>query len=399
MTFYVGYDPTGPSLHVGHLLTLVMVQHLVAAGHRALLLIGGGTARIGDPTGKSEMRPEMHGAQIDANAAAIGTQLTQILRASRKQVEVVNNASWLADVRYLDFLREIGRHFSVNRMLTADAYRERMKTGLSFIEFNYQLLQAYDFLTLYRSQECLLQLGGDDQWSNILAGVELCRRLEGAQVMGVTCPLLTTASGSKMGKTASGAIWLDAERTSIFDFFQFWINVDDADVPRFLRLFTRLSLEDIDKAEKTHLGEKLRQLKRVLAFEVTALVHGEAAAKKAHRAAASAFGLGELAANLLPQSKVDREGASGEAPQFAAPAALFGDRGYPLVDLLVDASLVKSKNEARRMIEQGGVRLNDDVLRDVQHRVTVETLRIKTAILWAGKKRARRLTVTDVDKI
>ncbi|MDR2766845.1 MAG: tyrosine--tRNA ligase, partial [Treponema sp.] len=285
VTFYVGCDPTGPSLHIGHMVPFFAFRHLKEAGHQGIALVGGGTARIGDPSGKSEMRKVLDYATLDANADSIRSQLTRFLGPGAL---FENNREWLAGLNYIDFLREIGRHFSVNRMLSFEAYRLRMETGLSFLEFNYQLLQSYDFLELYRRRRCALQIGGDDQWGNIVAGADLIRRVEGAEVFGMTFPLVTTADGKKMGKTEKGAVFLDPAQTSPYDFFQYWRNVQDADVRRFLLMFTFLSPDESEKlcAE----GKNPNDAKERLAWEVTALIHGKDEADRALAGAKAAFG-------------------------------------------------------------------------------------------------------------
>ena len=289
LTFYIGYDPTARSLHIGSLLTIMAMAHMQRAGHRPLVIVGGGTAMIGDPSGRTEMRQMLSPDTIAQNVQALRAQLQRYLSFEGDNgAIIVNNADWLAELKYIDFLRDIGRHFSVNRMLTFEAYKQRLETGLSFLEFNYQLLQAYDFLVLFQRYGCVLQIGGDDQWGNMVAGVELIRRVADGEAFVMTFPLLATASGQKMGKTAAGAIWLDAELTSPYEFYQFWINVDDRDVQRFLKYYTFLPLEEIARLG-TLQGAELRQAKEVLAFEVTKLTHGEDEARKARDAAHALF--------------------------------------------------------------------------------------------------------------
>jgi tyrosyl-tRNA synthetase len=337
LTFYVGCDPTGPSLHIGHMVPFFAYRHLRDAGHRGIALVGGGTARIGDPSGKTEMRKILNYETLDANAASITGQLDRFVGFDGEKARWVNNRDWLANLNYIDFLREIGSHFSVNRMLSFEAYKKRLETGLSFIEFNYQLLQSYDFLELYRRYGCRLQIGGDDQWGNIVAGAELIRRIEGAEVFGMTFPLVTTADGKKMGKTERGALFLDPAMTAPYDFFQYWRNVQDADIRRFLLMFTFLPVEECEalaSAEKNPNGAKER-----LAWEVTALIHGREAADAAMAGARAAFG-----------------GAGGDKtamPQVELPRALF-EKGCPVVDLFTAAGLAPTKSEARRLVQQGG---------------------------------------------
>src|SRR5215217_8497642 len=290
MTLYCGYDPTASSLTVGHLVPIMMLAHLQRAGHRPIALVGGGTTMVGDPTGKTEIRQMLSKEQIANNQISIQSQLSRYLDFSNDRALMVNNADWLLDLRYIDFLREIGRHFSVNQMLQHETYRERLQgSGLSFIEMNYVLLQAYDFLHLYREYGCTLQVGGSDQWFNILAGTELIRRADGGEAFALVAPLITTASGAKMGKTEAGAVWLSPERTSPYDFYQFWVNTEDPDVARFLRWFTFLPEDEIQRLESLE-GADLRHAKEILAFEVTRIVHGESAATEAQQAARALFG-------------------------------------------------------------------------------------------------------------
>ncbi len=288
VTFYVGFDSTAFSLHAGSLVPIMAMVHLRRAGHRAIAVVGSGTTMVGDPSGKTEMRPILEESVIRAQGQAIHIQLSRYLRFDGTNAIAVDNADWLLPLPYIGFLRDIGRHFSVNRMLAAEAYKLRLEKGLSFIEFNYQLLQAYDFLTLYRKYNCTLQMGGDDQWGNILAGVDLIRRVESGTAEALTFPLLTTASGAKMGKTAQGAVWLDKDKFSPFEFFQYWVNCDDRDVGRFLRIFTLLPLDEIARLEALK-DSRINEAKRVLAFEATKITHGELEAEKARTAAAAAF--------------------------------------------------------------------------------------------------------------
>jgi tyrosyl-tRNA synthetase len=353
------------------------MAHLQRAGHRPLVIVGGGTAMIGDPSGRTEMRQMLSQDMIAQNVQALRAQLQRYVTLEGDNgAIVVNNADWLAELKYIDFLRDIGRHFSVNRMLTFEAYKQRLETGLSFLEFNYQLLQAYDFLVLFQRYGCVLQIGGDDQWGNMVAGVELIRRVADGDAFVVTFPLLATASGQKMGKTAAGAIWLDAELTSPYEFYQFWINVDDRDVQRFLKYYTFLPLEEI-----AHLGAlqgaELRQAKAVLAFEVTKLTHGEDEARKARDAAHALFeGTGELAG--VPETAI---------PQVRLAA------GVPVVDLLVETGLAASKSAARRLIQQGGASLNDTRVPNLEAVVTSADVHDGALLLRAGKKHYHRVVV------
>ena len=377
LTFYIGYDPTARSLHIGSLLTIMAMAHMQRAGHRPLVIVGGGTAMIGDPSGRTEMRQMLSQDTIAQNVQALRAQLQRYLTLEGDNgAIVVNNADWLAELKYIDFLRDIGRHFSVNRMLTFEAYKQRLETGLSFLEFNYQLLQAYDFLVLFQRYGCVLQIGGDDQWGNLVAGVDLIRRITDGEAFAMTFPLLTTASGQKMGKTAAGAIWLDAELTSPYEFYQFWINVDDRDVQRFLKYYTFLPLEEITRLSALQ-GAELRQAKEVLAFETTKLTHGEDEARQARDAAHALFeGTGELAG--VPETAI---------PQVRLAA------GVAVVDLLVETGLAASKNAARRLIQQGGASLNGSRLAHLEAVVTSADLHDGALLLRAGKKHYHRVVV------
>jgi len=336
ITFYEGTDPTGGSLHIGHMVPYFAFRHLRGAGHKGVALLGGGTARIGDPSGKSSMRKMLSYEQLDINTENIRKQLDRFVGFDDKTAFTVNNKDWLANLNYIDFLRDIGSHFSVNRMLSFEAYKMRMETGLSFIEFNYQLLQSFDFLELYRRHGCRLQIGGDDQWGNIVAGVELIRRIEGAEVFGLTFPLVTTADGKKMGKTEKGALFLDPAVTSPYDFFQYWRNVQDQDILRFLLMFTFLP---VDECKSLCAPDKNpNDAKERLAWEVTSLIHGKEEADKALSGAKAAFG-GGGDKTAMPHVEIARS-------KFEA--------GYNVVDLFSDAGLVSTKSEGRRLVDQGG---------------------------------------------
>ena len=336
IAFYEGTDPTGGSLHIGHMVPYFAFRHLRDAGHKGIALLGGGTARIGDPSGRDETRKLLDYETLDANVNSMTAQLDRFVGFDGSSAFTANNKDWLANLNYIDFLRDIGRHFSVNRMLSFDAYKTRMETGLSFIEFNYQLLQSYDFLELYRRHGCRLQIGGDDQWGNIVAGVELIRRVEGAEAFGLTFPLVTTSDGKKMGKTLKGALFLDSALTSPYDFFQYWRNVSDDDIFRFLLMFTFLP-EDECRA-LCGPGKNPNDAKERLAWEVTCLIHGKNEADKALAGAKAAFG---------------SSGDKSAMPGFKAARSRFED-GYNIVDLFCDAGLVPSKSEGRRLVQQGG---------------------------------------------
>ena len=377
VAFYVGCDPTGSSLHIGHMVPFFAYRHLRDAGHKGLALIGGGTARIGDPSGKSEIRKMLSYEQLDKNADSIRAQLDRFVGFDGKNAIPVNNKDWLANLNYIDFLRDIGSHFSVNRMLSFEAYKMRLETGLSFIEFNYQLLQSFDFLELYRRHGCRLQIGGDDQWGNIVAGVELVRRVEGAEVFGLTFPLVTTADGKKMGKTEKGALFLDPAKTSSYDFFQYWRNVQDQDIPRFLLMFTFLPAEECNAL--CGAGKNPNEAKERLAWEVTSIIHGKDEADKALSGAKAAFGGGGAGdKSAMPKAEIQRS-------RFEA--------GYNVVDLFTDTGLQTNKSEARRLVEQGGAFVSDrsgELLAEKQHAALIGADRLNEEgelILRAGKKR------------
>jgi len=375
VTVYIGFDPTADSLHVGNLICLMALANLQRAGHRIIAVIGDGTTMIGDPSGKTELRKMLSREQILVNAAKIKTQISQYVTFDEKNGLAVHNSDWLLKLNHVDFLREIGACFSVNRMLSAEAYRSRMETGLSFLEFNYQILQAYDFLQLYRNYGCTVQLGGDDQWGNILAGVDLVRRKESAAAEGVTWPLLTTASGAKMGKTANGAVWLDPDKTSPYEFYQYWINCHDRDAGRFLAFFTFLPMDEVGQLADLE-GADIRQAKEILAFEATTIVHGEEEARKAQLAARSAFGGAEKGVDNIPHSTIALEVLK---------------NGMFASDLFAEAGLAKSKGEARRLIKQGGAYLNDEKISDTEQKIFDDLLVDGAMVLRAGKKRYHRV--------
>ncbi|MGB9684921.1 MAG: tyrosine--tRNA ligase [Rectinema subterraneum] len=378
VTFYIGVDPTGPSLHIGHMVPFFALRHLRDAGHVGIALLGGGTARIGDPSGKTEMRKLISYEEIDENTRRFIKQLDRFVGFDGVHAFTANNKDWLADLNYIEFLREIGRHFSVNRMLSFEAYKQRMEAGLSFIEFNYQLLQSYDFLQLYRRHNCRLQIGGDDQWGNIVAGIELIRRVEGAECYGLTFPLVTTSDGKKMGKTEKGALFLDPNMTSPYDFFQYFRDVSDSDVERFLLMFTFLPSEECRQLGSLKDAE-LNQAKERLAWEVTALIHGKEEADKALAAARAAF-RGDGDAAQLPTIAINR-------------ARL--EAGIGVLDLFVEAGLVPSKNEARRLVQQGGASVNGHKVDNEKQVFTIAALQDGAMMLRAGKKRVARVISKD----
>lgn len=369
VTVYLGIDPTSNSLHVGHLLPLMGLVHLQRGGHRPIALVGAGTAMIGDPSGRTELRQMISKETICSNVEAIGRQLRRFLSPDESGTLMANNADWLWNLNYIDFLREIGSQFSVNRMLTAECFRSRMERGLSFIEFNYMLLQAYDFLMLFRKYGCRLQIGGDDQWSNILAGADLIRRLEREDAYALTFPLLTTSSGKKMGKTESGAVWLDPAKTSPFDFYQYWRNCDDADVGRLLAFYTLLPMDEVTKLGSLK-DQEANRAKQVLAFEVTKLVHGEEEARKAEEASLALFGSG---------------GDEESVPVAEVPSARFR-AGIDLGELMHEIGLASSNSEARRLISQGGVYVNDERVTDRFRQVSLSDSNDGRILIRKGKK-------------
>lgn len=370
VTFYIGFDPTADSLTVGHFLTIMAMMHMQRAGHRPIALLGGGTVMVGDPTGKTDMRKMMTVEQIDANAAKFKEQFSKFITFDNDQALMVNNADWLRNLNYIEFLREIGVHFSVNRMLTAEAYKTRLeKGGLTFLEFNYMLMQSYDFLELFRRYNCVLQLGGNDQWSNIIGGVELIRRVEGKQAYGMTFTLLTTSDGQKMGKTVAGAVWLDPNKTSPYDFYQYWRNVEDNNVERLLGLLTFLPMDDVRRLGALE-GAEINHAKEVLAYEVTKIVHGEEAAKQAQEAARALFAGG---------------GDSAAIPSTELPASEF-EQGIDLITLLQKTKLVNSRSEGRRLIQQGGIYLADQQIKNFDYLVKESDFTDGTLLVRKGKK-------------
>ena len=376
VTCYIGFDPTASSLHVGHLVQVMTLAHIQREGHSPIALVGGGTAMISDPSGKDELRPMLTAETIDQHITRIKTQISRYLDFDSGKALLVDNAEWLRTLNYITFIREIGEHFSVNRMLTAEAYRLRMETGLTFLEFNYQILQAYDFLMLYRNYGCTMQLGGDDQWGNIVAGVDLIRRKERAAAQAVTTPLLTLSGGQKMGKTLGGAIWLDPDMTSPYDYYQYWVNVDDRDVEGLLARFTFLPMEQVRELGALE-GEKIRHAKSVLAYEATKVTHGEAAAAEAQRGARNVFGGARDGGDHVPTLEIGRERL---------------EAGINVVDLFVEAKLGKTKSEARRLIQQGGASVNGERVSAIDRVLDTGDLDEEGLLLLrAGKKRFQRV--------
>ncbi|MBE7550417.1 MAG: tyrosine--tRNA ligase [Anaerolineales bacterium] len=395
ITFYVGFDGTADSMHAGHLVPVMAMMHLQRAGHRPIGLVGGGTTMVGDPSGKTEMRQMLSEESIEANAHKLHAQLNHYLHFDEGRAIPENNARWLLDLKYIPFLREIGRHFSVNRMLAAEAYKLRLERGLSFIEFNYQLLQAYDFLELYRRYGCIMQMGGDDQWSNLLAGVDLIRRVEGATAQAMTYHLLTTADGAKMGKTAAGAVWLDSERLSPYDYYQYWINCDDRDVAKLLKIFTFLPVGEINRLAALE-GAELREAKRVLAFEATKITHGEEAARAAQTTASAAFGRRLIVVEdnlaLTDSVEVKDSNALADLPTTLIPRTRL-EQGLGVLEIFAETGLTQSRGEARRMVQQGGIYVNDQRVDEVEAVLTPDNLTPAGILLRAGKKKYHRLVI------
>ena len=374
VTFYIGFDPTADSLHVGHFLQMVVMRHMQNYGHRPIALVGGGTGHIGDPSGRTDMRKMMTKEVIDHNCECFKEQLSRVIDFSDGKAIMVNNADWLLDLNYVEFIREIGSCFSVNQMLTAECFKQRLEKGLSFLEFNYMIMQSYDFLALSRKYNCKLELGGDDQWSNILGGINLCRRKDQKQVYGMTFTLLTNSEGKKMGKTASGAVWLSPEKTSPYEFYQYWRNVDDADVCKCLKLLTFIPMDEIREYEKLE-GSQLNPVKERLAFELTSMVHGNEEAVKAQEAARAVFS-GAGNADNMPSADISESEIKD---------------GMPVLDLLVKVGLIPSKGEGRRLIAQGGISVNGEKVTDISLVITPESFDDGKIVVKKGKKSFLRI--------
>ena len=376
-TFYIGFDPTADSLHVGHFMALCLMKRLQMAGNKPIALIGGGTAMIGDPSGRTDMRQMMTPETIQHNCDCFKKQMSRFIDFSEGKALMVNNADWLMDLNYIDVLREVGSHFSVNRMLTAECYKQRMEKGLSFLEFNYMIMQSYDFYTLYQKYGCNMEFGGDDQWSNMLGGTELIRRKLGKDAYAMTINLLLNSEGKKMGKTQSGAVWLDPEKTSPFDFFQYWRNVADSDVLKCIRMLTFLPLEEIDAMESWE-GAQLNQAKEILAFELTKLVHGEEEANKAREASHALFAGG---------------GDSAHMPTVELSSADFADGDMDILSLLVKTELAPSRSDARRAVEQGGVSVADEKVTDIKTAYNADSFGADGLVVKRGKKKFVKVIV------
>ncbi len=376
-TFYIGFDPTADSLHVGHFVTVMAMSHMQKAGHRPIVLFGGGTGMVGDPTGKADMRKMMTTETIDHNVACFKKQMSRFITFENDAAIMVDNADWLRQLNYIDFLREVGVHFSVNRMLTAECFKQRLEKGLSFLEFNYMLMQSYDFLELYRRFNCKLELGGNDQWSNILGGVELVRRLHGDQAFGMTFSLLTNSEGKKMGKTEKGAVWLDPNKTSPYEFYQYWRNIADADVKRCLSLLTFVPMSEVNELTAVE-GSEINKAKERLAFEVTKIVHGEEEALKADTAAKALF-LGGTHGGSIPTTEM---------------ALQVFVEGLDILSLLQQTNLVPSRSEGRRLVTQNGIKLDGSAITDPNALITTSYFKENELMIQKGKKVFHKVILT-----
>lgn len=374
VTFYIGFDPTADSLHVGHFLQMMVMAHMQRAGHRPIALLGGGTAMVGDPSGKTDMRKMLTKEQIQHNAECFKNQFSVLVDFNDDKAIMANNADWLLNLNYVDFLREVGVHFSVNRMLTAECFKQRLEKGLSFLEFNYMLMQGYDFLELNRRYGCTLQLGGDDQWSNIIAGADLIRRKESKPAYGMTFALLTNSEGKKMGKTENGALWLNKEKTSPYEFYQYWRNVADSDVEKCLALLTFLPMDEVKRLGALP-GAEINEAKKVLAYEVTKIVHGKEEAEKAKTAAEALFAGGASMENV-PTVEITED-----------------QLGCTVIDLIVNTKILPSKSEARRLIQQGGLTINDEKVTDANLVITKSSFNDKSMLIRRGKKNYNRIVI------
>ncbi|MCE5219912.1 MAG: tyrosine--tRNA ligase [Clostridium sp.] len=374
VTFYIGFDPTADSLHVGHFIAMMFMAHMQKAGHRPIALIGGGTAMIGDPSGKTDMRKMLTKEDIEHNVNSIKKQMERFIDFTDDKALLVNNADWLLNLNYVDFLREVGIHFSVNRMLSAECFKQRLEKGLSFLEFNYMLMQGYDFYVLNQKYGCKMELGGDDQWSNMIAGVELVRRKAQGNAMAMTCTLLTNSQGQKMGKTVGGALWLNPEKTTPYDFYQYWRNVDDPDVQKCLALLTFLPMDEVRRLGSLE-GSEINDAKKILAYEVTKLVHGEEEAKKAEEAATALFAGGADMLNV-PTVTITKE-----------------EIGLPILDIMASTKILPSKKEGRRLIEQGGLTINGVKIDDVKRILNEEDFQDGAALIKRGKKNYNKIEI------
>ncbi|AVQ30792.1 MULTISPECIES: tyrosine--tRNA ligase [Fusobacterium] len=374
VTFYIGFDPTADSLHVGHFIAMMFMSHMQKHGHRPIALLGGGTAMIGDPSGRTDMRTMMSKETIAHNVAAIKKQMEKFIDFSDGKAILENNADWLLGLNYIDFIRDIGAHFSVNRMLAAECFKSRMEVGLSFLEFNYMLMQGYDFLVLNQKHGCTMQLGGDDQWSNMIAGVELIRKKEQKQAFAMTCTLLTNSEGKKMGKTAKGALWLDPEKTSPYEFYQYWRNVDDADVEKCLSLLTFIPMDEVKRLSALE-GAEINEAKKILAFEITKMIHGEEEALKAKTAAEALFGGGQDMSSV---------------PSVEIEEAVLG---IGLIDFLVEKGILKTKSEGRRLVQQNGLNIGDSKVTDFTMPITKDLFANGEFLVKIGKKKYHKVVL------
>jgi len=396
VTCYIGFDPTASSLHIGSLVPIMALAHMQNHGHRPIALVGGGTGLVGDPSGKTEMRKLLTPEMVEENAMGIKKQLSRFIDFYSGKALLVNNNDWLCELKYIPFLRDIGRHFSVNRMIKAESYKSRLDSeeGLNFIEFNYMLLQAYDFLELFDKYGCRLQMGGSDQWGNIVAGIELIRKIRQESAFGITFPLIQTSNGAKMGKTAKGAVWLDPERTTPYDYYQYWINTDDRDVERFLKLFTFLPINEIEQTGNLH-GSDLNSAKTILAFETTLLAHGRDEAVKAWRAAASVFGERYVPNNIIQSSSIPRDNSlieEASVPYSYMDADMFNS-GIPAFKLFHDVKLASSGGASRRLIEQGGAYINDRRIEKFDELITINYINNMEILLRSGKKHFHKIKI------
>lgn len=369
ITFYIGFDPTADSLHVGHFIAMMFMAHMQRAGHRPIALVGGGTAMVGDPSGRTDMRNMLTKENINHNAGCIKKQLERLIDFNDGKAILENNADWLLDLNYVDFLRDVGSHFSVNRMLTAECFKQRLEKGLSFLEFNYMLMQGYDFYVLNEKHNCKMQLGGDDQWSNMIAGMDLIRRKSSKQVYAMTCTLLTNSEGDKMGKTAKGAVWLDPEKTSPYEFYQYWRNVEDADVNKCLRMLTFVPMDEVRRLSALE-GAEINVAKEILAFEVTKLIHGEEEANKAQQAAKALFS-GGIDEGSIPFTEMDKSSF---------------ENGIGILDLLKKVGLTKSNGEGRRLVEQGGISIDEVKVESIDKQITLDDFKDGKIMIKKGKK-------------
>jgi tyrosyl-tRNA synthetase len=374
ITFYIGFDPTADSLHVGHFIAMMFMSHMQRAGHRPIALLGGGTAMVGDPSGKTDMRKMLTKEEIQHNVDSIKKQMEKFIDFTDDKALIANNADWLLNLNYVDFLREVGVHFSVNRMLSAECFKQRLEKGLSFLEFNYMIMQGYDFYVLNQKYNCKMQLGGDDQWSNMIAGVELVRRKAQGEAMAMTCTLLTNSQGQKMGKTVGGALWLNPEKTTPYDFYQYWRNVDDADVEKCLSLLTFVPMDEVRKLGSLE-GSEINTAKKKLAYEVTKLVHGKEEAKKAEEAATALFAGGADMSNV-PTVTITKE-----------------EIGLPLLDIMASTKMLPSKKEGRRLIEQGGLTVNGVKVDDIKRTLNEEDFEDGAVLIKRGKKNYNKIEV------